>query len=164
MEVVPVSVVLAGTVRDPLDQRAGATGRRWYFLVNYTRCTITPVAWNRYAERGNAARDPLLRPDNASIAESEQQSPEERVTGPVRTWWKATAARHHEHAEHGAGGQESNAADERRRNRFQRDSDGEICRAPDQADGNPGDVRQAWWRSGTSHQLILIRGENRVSG
>jgi branched-chain amino acid transport system ATP-binding protein len=37
---------------DEQDRRLEATGRRWYFLVNYERCTIAPEAWDRYAERG----------------------------------------------------------------------------------------------------------------
>jgi branched-chain amino acid transport system ATP-binding protein len=42
-------------VYDEIDRRAGATGRRWYFLVNYTDCVITPQAWERYAARGKHA-------------------------------------------------------------------------------------------------------------
>jgi len=42
-------------VYDEIDRRAGATGRRWYFLVNYTDCVITPGAWDRYAARGKHA-------------------------------------------------------------------------------------------------------------
>jgi branched-chain amino acid transport system ATP-binding protein len=42
-------------VYDEIDQRAGATGRRWYFLVNYTKCVIAPGAWDRYAARGKNA-------------------------------------------------------------------------------------------------------------
>ena len=42
-------------VYDEIDQRAGATGRRWYFLVNYTDCVIAPGAWDRYAARGKSA-------------------------------------------------------------------------------------------------------------
>jgi branched-chain amino acid transport system ATP-binding protein len=37
---------------DDADRRLAATGRRWYFVINYTGCTITPEAWERYAERG----------------------------------------------------------------------------------------------------------------
>jgi branched-chain amino acid transport system ATP-binding protein len=42
-------------IYDEIDRRAAATGRRWYFLVNYTRCTIAPAAWDRYAARGKQA-------------------------------------------------------------------------------------------------------------
>ena len=42
-------------VYDEIDQRAGATGRRWYFMVNYTGCVIAPGAWDRYAARGKSA-------------------------------------------------------------------------------------------------------------
>ena len=42
-------------VYDEIDRRAGATGRRWYFLVNYTDCVITPGAWDRFAARGKHA-------------------------------------------------------------------------------------------------------------
>jgi branched-chain amino acid transport system ATP-binding protein len=42
-------------VYDEIDRRATATGRRWYFLVNYTGCVIAPEAWPRFAERGKQA-------------------------------------------------------------------------------------------------------------
>ena len=37
---------------DEADRRLAATGRRWYFLINYTDCTIAPEAWDRFAARG----------------------------------------------------------------------------------------------------------------
>jgi len=37
---------------DEIDRRLAASGRRWYFLVNYKGCVITPEAWPRFAERG----------------------------------------------------------------------------------------------------------------
>jgi len=37
---------------DEQDRRLAATGRRWYFLVNYQGCTIAPGAWDRFTERG----------------------------------------------------------------------------------------------------------------
>jgi len=37
---------------DEADRRCAASGRRWYFLINYTDCVIVPGAWERYAERG----------------------------------------------------------------------------------------------------------------
>jgi branched-chain amino acid transport system ATP-binding protein len=37
---------------DEADRRLAATGKRWYFLINYTNCVITPEAWDRFAERG----------------------------------------------------------------------------------------------------------------
>jgi branched-chain amino acid transport system ATP-binding protein len=37
---------------DEADRRLAATGRRWYFLINYTDCVITPDAWERFAARG----------------------------------------------------------------------------------------------------------------
>jgi branched-chain amino acid transport system ATP-binding protein len=37
---------------DEADRRCAASGRRWYFLINYTDCVIAPEAWDRYAERG----------------------------------------------------------------------------------------------------------------
>ncbi|GAB4175247.1 MAG: hypothetical protein OHK0026_17630 [Rhodocyclaceae bacterium] len=37
---------------DVIDRRLAETGRRWFFLVNYTDCVITPEAWPRFAERG----------------------------------------------------------------------------------------------------------------
>ena len=37
---------------DEADRRCAASGRRWYFLINYTDCVIAPGAWERYAERG----------------------------------------------------------------------------------------------------------------
>jgi branched-chain amino acid transport system ATP-binding protein len=39
---------------DEADRRLEATGRRWYFLVNYTDCVIEPVAWDQFALRGKA--------------------------------------------------------------------------------------------------------------
>ena len=40
---------------DEIDRQLAASGRRWYFLVIYTECVITPVAWPRFAERGKSA-------------------------------------------------------------------------------------------------------------
>src|SRR3990170_5873143 len=37
---------------DDVDGRLAATGRRWYFLVNYLGCVIAPEAWDRFAARG----------------------------------------------------------------------------------------------------------------
>jgi len=37
---------------DEADRRLAATGRRWYFVVVYERCVISPEAWDRWAERG----------------------------------------------------------------------------------------------------------------
>jgi branched-chain amino acid transport system ATP-binding protein len=37
---------------DEADRRLAATGKRWYFLVNYTGCVIAPEVWDRFAERG----------------------------------------------------------------------------------------------------------------
>src|SRR3989454_1616046 len=37
---------------DEADRLLAATGRRWYFLINYTDCTIAPEAWDRFAARG----------------------------------------------------------------------------------------------------------------
>ncbi len=40
---------------DILEDRLAATGRRWYFLVNYRNCTIEPEAWIAFANRGKRA-------------------------------------------------------------------------------------------------------------
>ncbi len=37
---------------DEADRSLAATGRRWYFLINCTDCTIAPEAWERFAVRG----------------------------------------------------------------------------------------------------------------
>jgi branched-chain amino acid transport system ATP-binding protein len=37
---------------DEVDRALAASGRRWYFLVDYTGCTIAPEAWEHFAERG----------------------------------------------------------------------------------------------------------------
>jgi branched-chain amino acid transport system ATP-binding protein len=37
---------------DEADRLLTATGRRWYFLINYADCVIAPEAWDRYAARG----------------------------------------------------------------------------------------------------------------
>lgn len=37
---------------DYLEQRIGATGHRWYILVNYRHCSIWPEAWVAFAHRG----------------------------------------------------------------------------------------------------------------
>jgi len=37
---------------DFIEDRIGETGRKWYFLVNYTDCRIHPEAWVQYAQRG----------------------------------------------------------------------------------------------------------------
>lgn len=38
---------------DELDQRVEQSGKRWYFVVNYRRCTIWPEAWVAFAHRGS---------------------------------------------------------------------------------------------------------------
>lgn len=37
---------------DEIDQQISATGKRWYFLVNYKKCEILPEAWIAFAARG----------------------------------------------------------------------------------------------------------------
>jgi branched-chain amino acid transport system ATP-binding protein len=37
---------------DEVDRRLDATGRRWYFLVNYTDCMIADDVWDHFGERG----------------------------------------------------------------------------------------------------------------
>src|SRR5262249_49717251 len=37
---------------DEQEALAASTGKRWYFMVNYSNCTIAPGAWDRFAERG----------------------------------------------------------------------------------------------------------------
>ena len=45
----------AGTVNaffDHIEEIVDATGRDWYFLVNYRDCTVWPEAWVAFAHRG----------------------------------------------------------------------------------------------------------------
>jgi len=35
-----------------LERRIEETGRRWYFLINYSDCRIEPAAWIQWARRG----------------------------------------------------------------------------------------------------------------
>src|SRR5262245_11161193 len=44
--------VLVDAFFDEQAALVASTGKRWYFLVNYTECTIAPAAWDRFAERG----------------------------------------------------------------------------------------------------------------
>lgn len=37
---------------DVVDERVEASGRKWYFLVNYRDCSIWPEAWVAFAHRG----------------------------------------------------------------------------------------------------------------
>ncbi|MCY4167671.1 MAG: hypothetical protein OXE82_05275 [Rhodobacter sp.] len=37
---------------DYLERRIEETGRRWYFLINYSDCRIEPAAWIQWARRG----------------------------------------------------------------------------------------------------------------
>ena len=37
---------------DEVDRQLAASGRRWYFLVNYAGCVIVPGVWTRFAARG----------------------------------------------------------------------------------------------------------------
>jgi branched-chain amino acid transport system ATP-binding protein len=37
---------------DEVDRRLGATGRRWYFVVDYTDCEIADDVWDHFGERG----------------------------------------------------------------------------------------------------------------
>lgn len=39
---------------DVLEKKLAATGRRWFFLVNYENCAIDPSAWGAFAQRGKA--------------------------------------------------------------------------------------------------------------
>jgi hypothetical protein len=40
---------------DALEAKLAATGRKWFFLVNYGNCTIMPDAWVAFASRGKRA-------------------------------------------------------------------------------------------------------------
>jgi len=42
-------------IYDEVERQLTATGKRWFFLVIYTDCTIAPEAWDRFAERGKSA-------------------------------------------------------------------------------------------------------------
>ena len=37
---------------DHIEARIDATGRKWFFLINYNGCQILPAAWVAYAHRG----------------------------------------------------------------------------------------------------------------
>ncbi len=37
---------------DELERRLSPTGRKWFFLINYTNCEIAPEAWSAFALRG----------------------------------------------------------------------------------------------------------------
>ena len=37
---------------DEVDRQLAASGRRWYFLVNYIECVIGPDVWGQFASRG----------------------------------------------------------------------------------------------------------------
>ncbi|MEL6168867.1 MAG: hypothetical protein AAFR35_09245 [Pseudomonadota bacterium] len=37
---------------DEAERRIMATGRKWYFLINYNNCRIEPAAWVEFARRG----------------------------------------------------------------------------------------------------------------
>lgn len=37
---------------DFIEERIAATGKKWFFLINYDNCQILPGAWVRYAYRG----------------------------------------------------------------------------------------------------------------
>ena len=37
---------------DEVDRRLEASGRRWFFLVNYLDCVIAPEVWSHFAARG----------------------------------------------------------------------------------------------------------------
>lgn len=37
---------------DVLERLVGASGRKWYFLVNYRGCSVWPEAWIAFAHRG----------------------------------------------------------------------------------------------------------------
>ena len=50
-----VSAAQVDAVYDEIDRRATATGRRWYFLVIYADCVITPEAWPQFGARGKHA-------------------------------------------------------------------------------------------------------------
>ena len=39
---------------DFLQEQIEASGRRWYFLINYNNCHIDPAAWVEWAKRGKA--------------------------------------------------------------------------------------------------------------
>lgn len=40
---------------DLLEEKIEATGKKWYFLVNYRNCTIMPESWIAFAGRGKRA-------------------------------------------------------------------------------------------------------------
>ena len=42
---------------DSVDRALEASGRRWYFIINYTGCTIAPDVWDYFALRGRNANN-----------------------------------------------------------------------------------------------------------
>ena len=91
-------------------------------------------------DRRDAARHPLLRPDDAAIAEANHQEPEQRQAAPVRTCRQPLTAHAKDRGEHRAGDDVADAADEAGRNRLERDADPEIGGAPDEAHREPRQV------------------------
>ena len=45
------------TCYDVIEELVAATGRKWYFLVNYDGCRIMSEAWVEYAARGKRVNE-----------------------------------------------------------------------------------------------------------
>lgn len=65
---------------DEVDRVLAATARRWYFLVMYEGCVITPAAWDRFAARGkNANVAHSLGTVRAGVSEQNRAAIRERA-------------------------------------------------------------------------------------
>ena len=50
------SAATVNRVFDAVEERVAQTGRRWWFLVDYTGCHVFPEAWIAFAHRGKKVR------------------------------------------------------------------------------------------------------------
>src|SRR5689334_4556589 len=100
-----------------------------------------PEGRHRHGNGGDAARNPLFGPDDAAIADTDREQADDGESPPLRQLDHRLTARSQKPAQKQAGSRVAKAADERRRNRFERDANAEVRRAPENADRNPRDIR-----------------------
>lgn len=51
-DLVFIDAAMVNRIYDELERQIVATGRKWFFLVNYRNCRIFPEAWFAFAQRG----------------------------------------------------------------------------------------------------------------
>ena len=105
-------------------------------------------------DRGQAARQRLLGPDDAAVPKPDEKHAEHGQRRPVRARRDGLPADFERREDNRAGNRPSESRHEERRNRLDGDSNSEVGRSPQQAHGHPGKIGGPF---GGGRQIAILR-------